>query len=168
MVNKATITRNLNELNSRYNRKYRNSRDPLYYAKLSVLELCGWVESTMDDIVVKCARTRMKNSRNINYVQKEIVDRTSGFTYDYHFRGMLMRIIGLVNLERLEKTLDQRKFIALKASLKLLSDARNQAAHTHLDKATATYTSPSLIMRYFQDVYDGLKDIEQCIRRLQI
>ena len=59
MVNKTAIARNLRELHSRYDRRPRNSRDPLYYSKLYLIELCGWIEETMDSIVLDCSLSRL-------------------------------------------------------------------------------------------------------------
>ena len=164
MVNKSTIQRNLRELDSRYRRKSRNSRDPLYFSKLSLLELCGWIEGTMDRIVTNCARKRLSHQSNLAYVQR-IVRRTSGFSYD-HFREMLIGIIGLVKVEELENLLDPVKFELLKSSLGTLSAQRNSAAHTHLENVTQSLLAPSTIDLHFRRVYDGLKEIEGCLRHL--
>ena len=78
MVNKGSISRNLRELDTRYNRKTRNLRDPLYYSKLALLELCGWIEVTMDGIVLDCAQKHLTRHSNLNYVQDSIIHRTFG------------------------------------------------------------------------------------------
>ena len=166
MVNKSTIARNLRELDSRYQRKSRNPRDPLYFSKLALMELCGWVEGTMDRIVRDYARRHLSDPNNLSYLER-IVRRTSGFSYDNHFRDMLIRAIGLVKVEELENALNPIKFQLLKSSLETLSEQRNSAAHTHLVNVTQSLLAPSVINVHFIQVYDGLKDIERCIRRLK-
>ena len=168
MVNKTAITRNLRELHSRYNRRHRNSRDPLYYSKLYLIELCGWIEETMDSIVRDCSLSRLSATNNRKHVEGVIVGRTYGFDYDTHFRNMLMRVLGLIKVEELESKLDQTKFGNMKLSLKALYTQRNRAAHTYVEGATIIVDAPSAVRGHFQNVYEGLKDIERCIRRLRI
>ena len=165
MVNKATIARNLRELDSRYRKVSRNPRDPLYFSKLSLIELCGWIEMTMDDIVGDCVRKHLSTSDNLKDM-KSVVDRNSGFSYDRHFREMLIRVVGLARVEELEKSLDPEKFERMRSSLNDLSKQRNSAAHTHLKNVTQSLFAPSVINMHFMQVYEGLKDIERCLRRL--
>ena len=100
MVNKTEIVRNLRSLNYHYNRKPRTVRDPLYFSKLSLLELCGWIEVTMDGIVGDCGKKHLKVSGNRKFLTDTVIRRTYGFSYEGHFRQMLMRVIGLVKVGR--------------------------------------------------------------------
>ena len=168
MVNKGIIERNLRELNIRYNRRSRNLRDPLYYSKLSLIELCGWIEMTMDSIIMDCARAHMIDSQNLKYVEDAIVRKTYSFTYNSHFRTMLIRVVGLVKVEELEGKFDPLKFHAMKSSLGNLKKQRDREAHTFIVDATQTVDAPSLIARHFENVYYGLNDIEKCVRRLSL
>lgn len=165
MIRKATIARNLYELDARYNRKSRNVRDPLYYSKLSLIELCGWIETSMDDIAEYCINKFLKQAKNRNHARKTI-KRISGFRYKDHFREMLIGIIGLGKVEELEGMLDPVKFDMLDDSLRTLSDIRNPIAHTHLANVTQSLLAPSVIRGYFVQVYEGLKNVEYCVRRL--
>jgi len=167
LVNKANIVRNLRELNSRYD-KARGARDPQYYSKVALIELCGWIETTMDDIVLYCAKKHMTETKNIGFVEKEIIRKTYSFTYDSHFRRMLMRVVGLIKVEELERKVDQIKFDLMKSSLETLRGQRNKEAHTYITGVTPNLTAPSAVMAQFQTVYEGLKNIETCIRRLKM
>ena len=51
MIAKSYILANLNALDARYKRASR-AKDALFASKLALLELCGWIEESMDDIVV--------------------------------------------------------------------------------------------------------------------
>ena len=168
MVNKATIVRNLGELDSRYNRISRNPRDPLYYSKLALIELCGWIEITMDSIIRDCARKHVMNANNLKHVEDSVIQRTYSFTYNDHFRDMLTRVVGLVNVERLERMFNPLKFDLMKSSLGTLKAERDRAAHTHISNVTQTLSAPSTISVHFQHVYDGLKDVERCLKGLRI
>ena len=167
MVNKTTIARNLRELDSRYKRKSRNPRDPLYYSKLSLIELCGWIEVAMDSIIMDYARKHLKDAKNLKHVEDRIIQRTYSFTYNDHFRDMLIQVVGLPRVEQLESTLDPVKFELLKSSLGTLKAERDRAAHTHLANVTQSLSAPSAINSHLQHVYSGLKDVERCVRRLK-
>ena len=81
---------------------------------------------------------------------------------------MLMRVVGLVKIEKLEKLLDQQKWETMKSSLKWLKEKRDQQAHTYITDVTTTIDAPSVITSHFETVYKGLKDVEMCVRRLDI
>lgn len=166
MVNKATIARNLRELDARYNRGSRNPRDPLYFAKLSLIELCGWIEGTMDSIVRNCAKKHLKDPKNLKHMDQTIKS-TSGFRYDPHLRQMLIEAVGLVKVEELERTFNPVKFHLLTSSLDTLSQSRNSAAHTHLANLTHSLLAPSTVNQHFLQVYEGLKDVEHCVQQLK-
>ena len=122
----------------------------------------------MDDIIRACAKKHVKDSSNLKLVEHNIIQRTHSFTYNDHFRDMLMRVIGLAKVEQLESTFDPRKFELLKSSLGTLKFERDRAAHTHLSHVTPTFAAPSMIRLHFQRVYDGLKDVERRLRQLSI
>ena len=168
MVNKATIVRNLGELDSRYNRKSRNPRDPLYYSKLAIIELCSWIEITMDSIIRDCAKKHVRDPSNTKHIEERVIQRTYSFTYNEHFRDMLISVVGLANVERLERMFNPLKFELMKSSLGTLKVERDRAAHTHLSNVTQILSAPSTISVHFQHVYDGLKDVERCLKGLRI
>ena len=167
MVNKTEITRNLKELNARFQRTSRNPRDPLYYSKLAIMETCGWIETTMDDMVSTCAKKYINNVDNVKYLDERI-RRNYGFHYDRNFRRVLIDAIGLINVERLERTVDQAKFGSMKSALETLTIERNRAAHTYTRNATINISAPAVTNANFVRVYEGLKDIERTLRRLSI
>ena len=121
----------------------------------------------MDGIVMDCAKKHLSNAGNLNYVQRRIIQSTHSFTYDRHFRPMLMRVVGIVRIEELEANFDTIKFGAMKSSLDTLHEERNRAAHTYIANVTPTVYAPSVINSHFQNVYDGLKDIEMCVRSVK-
>ena len=167
MLSGTKISRNLTELSSRYSANTGNSRDPFYYSKLALIELCGWIEQSMDAIALDCARRHLKSKSNMNYIESSI-RRTYSFTYKDHFREMLIQVIGIINVEELERMVDPRKFDAMKTSLGYLKSRRDSLAHTYIDQVTTSVDAPSLVNFHFQNVFDGLEDIERCVRRLNV
>ena len=98
----------------------------------------------------------------MNY--KEVIKRTHGFDYEYHFRRMLIQLIGLVNVERLEKAIDQTKQARLIAALKTLKAVRDPEAHTHIKGVTRAINAPSVTLGQFPAVYEGLLEYQNTIR----
>lgn len=123
---------------------------------------------SMDDIAERAGR-RLNMQTNINHLKNDIIKRTSAFDYNSNFRLMLMKTIGLVNLEKLESQLDVSKHQKMKAALMLLKQARNSAAHTYVKHLGGTpITAPSVASKHLDDIYDGLKDLEIKMQKLKL
>lgn len=166
MVSKGSITKNLDRLERLYN-KSKTPKEGLFYSKLAILEFCGWIEESMDDIINRCAKKHLRNVSSIRYVDK-VINRTSGFEYNAHFRMMLIKLLGIIKVEKLEIRVDPVKFQKLKSTLGSLKRPRNIQAHTHLRGATMTLDAPSITKRNFMTVYNGLKEFEEKIKNLKL
>lgn len=168
MIPVTYINRNAKALTICFNK----STTPLMsvlYAKLFIIEVGGWVEISMDDLVER-AGNKLKLTKNIAKLDSDIVGKNYGFDYERNFRAMMMRVIGLVMLEKLEIRLDIAKQTKMKAALDLLKKSRNTVAHTYVKKPVGgiTITAPSVAMSYFNDIYSGLKDIETHMKKLKL
>src|SRR5579862_9878909 len=108
MIARSYITSNLEAINRSY-LKAASHRESLFFSKLAILELCGWIEESMDDIVMRCATRHFKLQTNWNYCKKEFVNKTYGFDYHNNFRFMLIQLLGLINVEKIEGRVDQIK-----------------------------------------------------------
>ena len=164
MIARSYILANLGSLDRKY-KKATSKRESLFYSKLAVLELCGWIEESMDDVVLRCARRHLKNQANFTYVQNEIVKRTYGFDYQQHFRRMLIQLLGVINVERIEKSVDQNKQLKLTATLNALKTVRNAEAHTHIKGVTRQINAPSVTLGQFSALYEGLVEFEATLRQ---
>lgn len=167
MISKSSILINLKLLDAKY-KTTRDCKESLFFSKLAILELCGWIEESMDDLIMRCARSHLKEPINIKKFEDDIVRRTYGFDYKRHFRRMLIHLIGIINVERLERTIDQKKLSSLDSTLKLLKQIRDTEAHTHIKGITRNINAPSVTLNQFQPVYDGLKEFERFIRRARL
>lgn len=56
----------------------------------------------------------------------------------------------------------------MKSSLGTLKQVRDKQAHTHIKDTTIRIDAPSTTRSNFDNVYDGLKDIESYIRKMRI
>jgi hypothetical protein len=128
MIAKSYITSNLQAINRKY-LKAKSQREALFLSKLAILELCGWIEESMDDLVLKCASRQLKESSNRKQCSDEFVRRTYGFDYQNNFRSMLIRLLGLLNVERIEARVDKTKRDGMKAALSTLKTQRDTEAH---------------------------------------
>ncbi len=167
MIARTYILENLNALDHRFN-KATSAKESLFYSKLAIIELCGWIEESMDDLVLRCARRHLKLAANVKYVEKEIVERTYGFKYEKHFRRMLIQVIGLINIEKLEKRVDQTKRTHFIATLEALTTSRNSEAHTHIRGTTKLINAPSVTLNQFNTLYEGLIEYDNTVRKMHI
>lgn len=166
MISNTTILQTITHLDALYQKNH-GAIDGLYFAKLATLEVCGWIEESMDSIVLSYATRHLTDSGNIDYTRSEIIKKTHSFDYD-RFRLMLMRVIGIILLEKLEMSLNTAKLSKMKGSLSILKDRRDQQAHTHIKGRTVHIDAPSVTARHFQNVYDGLIDIESLLHQIKI
>jgi len=167
MIVKNYIESTIDDLEKMYNNS-RSQKKSIYYSKLALMELCGWVEGSMDDIVEKYCNRKLRNESYKTYVRKEIIKPNFGFQYNNNFRPMLMKAIGIVAIEKLEKKLENSggKITILKSKLGNLKSPRNDAAHTFIKGTTSMFDTPSIIKREFNILYPILKEIESEIRSM--
>lgn len=166
MIAQTNIVASLNSLERSYNNAA-NLRSTHFYSKLALLELCGWIEESMDDIVLRCARRHLKDRKNIKFVADQTIKRTYGFEYEKHFRKMLIHLFGIINTEKLERKVDQRKWQLFKAALNNLKTKRNTEAHTHIKGAMRHIDAPSITIAQFPALYDGLIEFDTTIKRMK-
>jgi hypothetical protein len=145
-------------------REATSAKHALFYSKLAILELCGWIEESMDDVVLRCAVRHLRRSDNRRYVEKQIVKRTYGFDYDRHFREMLIRLLGLVAVERIENAVDPAKSAMMRSTLATLTVVRNTEAHTHVKGVTTVINAPSVTRTHFVAAFEGLSEYDRVIR----
>lgn len=167
MITKTNILKNLNQLDVAF-RKAKSQKHSLYFSKLAILELCGWIELSMDDIIECHCNRKIKLKDNRKFVKQDVVRRTYGFDYEKNFRKMLINLIGIVGCEKIESKLPPSIHARLVADLDALKRARDSLAHTYLKGAVATIhiDAPSVTKARFTTIYDGLIEIEKGLRAL--
>ena len=172
MITKSHLLKNLNELDKLYNgaTNKENDKQAIYYSKLALLELCGWIEESMDDIIMQYANSKLKDTNNKKYVEKKIIRPNHVFLYneDKGFREMLVKTIGIIQLEKLEIKLEKQGIVTkLKSALEKIIEQRNEVAHTFLKGVTRTYDAPSVTRENFLEIYELLKLFEIEIKQLK-
>jgi hypothetical protein len=164
MVVKKHILSNIKRLDSLYNSS--PTVEASYYSKLAIIELCGWIELTMDNIVENFANKHLKTQPYKDSF-RSLKEKNYGFDYKQNFRKMLSQTVGLHNTEKLETKLNHSGQIAiLNATLDSLKTLRNDAAHTYID-ATKTYQAPSVTKAQLDQIYPILKDFSKEVKKLK-
>ena len=166
MKAKTPIENLLKELQKLYD----NPADPGhkdYYSKLALLELCGWLEAVQDEISLNYAKTRLTETKNIELLENEIVGKNFGFDYKSHFRIMLIKIIGITNVEKLENELKNiGVFQILVSQLGSLTALRNPAAHTSIAGVMPTFNAPSTMTSYLNSLHPILTTVETELNKI--
>jgi hypothetical protein len=165
MIVKGYILNTIDELDKLYNQAT-SQKKAIYFSKLALLELCGWIEGAIDNIVEMHCNRNLKNQDNKESFKNDRIKPVYGFQYNQHFRPMLMSAIGIIELEKIELELEKTgKITILKSRLGSLKRVRNDAAHTFLKGVTITYDAPSLTRGNFLNIYPILKEIDTMLRQ---
>ena len=157
-IKKGNIIQNINELEKLFDRSLSRKRE-FFYAKLVVLEACGWIEETMDELAKDYYDHKLLKVSNKNEM-KELIKRISGFDYDGNFRKMIIHVVGIINIEKIETILEiTGELSILKSKLSNLKVHRNNFAHTHLKKgAIPSYPHPTLIKNEINIIFTNLEE----------
>ena len=164
MISKTYIQTNLQNLDAAYQRAGGNKLS-YYLSKLAILELCGWIEMSMDDVIQRHCNRQLSEAANRKYVENDIIKRNYGFDYQYNFRAMLIRLVGLVQVEQIEAQTNAVTHALFETNLTSLKTLRNGLAHTYT-KTLGQIDAPQITRARFQPLYDGLHAYDQQLRAL--
>lgn len=161
MLAKAPIKNLITELKTLYD-STTDSNHKIYYSKLALIELCGWIELCIDEILEKYIDAKLLKISNINLAKNIFVKNTYGFEYDTNLRQLLIKLVGIVGVEEIEDVLeyDGGIYTLLKAQLNNLVALRNKAAHTTIAGVTHSYQSPHAILTNLNNIYIYLAKLE--------
>jgi len=164
MIARSYIKSTLEELDKLYNQAS-SQKKAIYFSKLALMELCGWIEESLDNIVIMHANRNLKDPHNKSYCKDSIVKPNYGFEYKKNIRPMLISLIGLIEVEKLESELEKTAQITLlKGYLGNIKDSRNSAAHTHLKGVTRRYNAPSRTIGDFNRISLIIDNIDNELR----
>ena len=132
---------------------------PVYFSKLGVLELAGWIEESFDLIAKRSVKRRV-NTRKFGKLVKKAINDNSGFLYDSNFLKMMAKLIGMPECEKLETYLASDGSLSILTSeLKALVTPRRIAAHVPLAYTGIIFDSPSVSLNRLSRIHPILKDI---------
>jgi hypothetical protein len=162
MIGKTEIERTLKGLQHRY-WLAKTQKEPLWFSKLAIIELCGWIEVSTDDLVNRLAKKAVKEHLNLTHFQNEVVNKNYGFHYKKHFRNMLIAAVGLEGVEAIESVVSAVSKAQLESEFGTLSLSRNRLAHTYVKGVTVAIDAPSVTIARFNRIYPALKDYESAV-----
>lgn len=163
MIVKGYIQSTLDDMETLYNCHHSLKKD-IYYSKLALIELCGWIEESFDSIIKLSIRNKLKSHSYKKYMN-DTINNTHGFQYNTHFRKMLIVALGICDAEKLEQKIDKVGNIQLLTStLATLKNIRNENAHSYIKGTTTTIQTPSVTKAQFARIYPIIKQIEKEIR----
>ena len=163
MASKSYIKRNLKSLVH----KYENSTtltEKSYFSKLAIIELCGWIEVSMDEMLEKHGKKLL--SKNFS-IYKEKLDQTYGFTKKRHLDPLIIHLIGLRGYERLMKSCDEIIMQKRSSDLGTLKTKRDDLAHAYIKAFTNTYDSPQKTLSTFHSIANGLDHLDDKLTDLR-
>ena len=162
MISHSYIKKNLRHLDRRYH-DARSITEASYCSKLAILELCGWIEMSMDDIILRGCVRGVKNESNRKAI-REKVKLNYGFEYKKHFQGLLTALIGYKGYEEIEKKIPTAVSVSFKSELGNLKERRNSLAHTYYKGVMHHYDAPSITIGRYQTVASGLDAYDKALR----
>ena len=136
---------------------------PIAYSKLSLLEISGWIEESMDTIL-------------FNYIDSKIIDATcksqtkdvirKNYSFDEsHFYHIFICALGVNNLENILDHIGAAQTTVLMAKFNDYASKRNNAAHKY-QLVTSTFPAPSQVLNDYRIIKPIISDLEQEVIRL--
>lgn len=147
------IDDSLRLLDNWYNESSVGNDRPKLLSKLAMLELCGWIEETFDELIRMVDRTTINDGK---WVSDNVIKKTSGFTYSSHFRPMLVTLIGELHTRRVENEMEQNHngdLDRMKSLLGTLWEKRCNLAHADVAANVASqvkFDAPSWSMNQYR------------------
>jgi len=162
MINYIDIEKNILIIEGKYVDPSTSTHEQILYSKLAVLEFCGWIEESLDQILKDYLLSRVV-TQNQTYVIKNIIRKNSGFEYERYTRRMFCSVLGIKNLEIVETTLNGYggQISALESLLLSYTRIRNDAAHNSTPVGTAlSFNAPSIVLSHFRSIKPIISDLE--------
>jgi hypothetical protein len=137
----------LKELATWFNEPTNSPSRPKLLSKLAVLELCGWLEVEFDRLIRLVETGRLNDAI---WIDKNVINKTSGFEYDKHWRPMLCKVVGEVFARRVEDEMETShpgELDQLKQLLRQLWKDRCSFAHADINTNISTqisFNAPSM------------------------
>lgn len=166
-INTTNILSSLKSIDA----KFSTETDPFelhLLAKLSILEACGWIEESFDNIILPYSSKYLNPTYQKRY-EDNFLKPNYGFSWSQNIENrLLIGIFGLVKIQKLELTMDSIKLQGLKSELGTLRNLRNILAHTHTDISILPRTeAPSVIIGRVRRIEAYLKEFEKKLLKIK-
>ena len=168
MIDYTKIESTLNLLSLEYDKALcdENQQMPILFSKLAILELCGWIEVSVDKVLCDYVDNNVTKEENRKFIKKTI-DRNYGFKFDTHLQPLFCSVFGIKNCETIFGSLSEQEMASMKTTLGVCAEKRNIAAHKYTEVGiTLTYSAPSEVKSYYQQLKPAFEKIEKAIQNL--
>lgn len=133
--------------------------------KLSLLELCGWIEIRFDALARKVG---VRTACDAIWVEKNVIEKTYGFKFDDHFRSMICKLAGESAACKIDQEMEHRypgSLSRLKSLLGSLWKDRGSFAHANLESnlIQTTFRAPSWCLANYRDIKTLMVELSLCI-----
>ena len=165
MIHSSRIRSTLKFLDGEYNRHFlhRDSEIPVLYAKMAILEYCGWLELTFDEIARNCVRQKLRTVASRKVLEDQIC-RTHGFTYKKNVVPLLVYGLGSVQFLKVERKLAANgELQTLQSHLGTINKSRGEAAHTFTSGRTSRFDAPSTTLANLNTIEPTLKKLWELV-----
>lgn len=161
MIVKKHISITLTDLDARYSQALTSSsQQSVFYSKLAILEYCGWIEEAFDKIARRCLKNKLKSQPYRQILEDSVIGNNHGFQYKTNVRPMLIKAIGLSEMEKIELELrDRGRLEVLISELDAVKVYRDSAAHTWRLNTTQSYPAPSVTKSRLDTLFPIAKEI---------
>lgn len=163
-LSKTKIKHNLNQLKTLYDSEMSSnsanaSLHMTFYSKLALIEYCGWLEVTID-ILIHRILSKITDPQLIK-VGEESVKSNYGFSYQRHFRDLLIKSLGLQKTEKLLNRLRiSGDLVILESKLNTFKNLRNEAAHNYFN-GVGSYNSPNFYISEVDNIFPIFQKIQK-------
>ena len=173
-IAQSKIRENLDLLETRFNESMSSTRLKqgsilaALFSKLAILEVCGWLEQTIDSIMYYYVNNTVNNRQIRELIKEQVIDTVYGFTYGRDLKPLMMKLLGAkqfhyIELRLQKKGLDQILFTCINQ----LNKERNVAAHTYWREASQQrFDAPSVTRQVFNQLLPIVLEINTCVKRL--
>lgn len=168
MINYTDIENNIHIIDEKYNDLLTTTHEQILYSKLAIIEFCGWIEESFDQIMNDYAYRSLTNPYQ-QYVNSNIIKKNYGFEYEKNTRTMFGHILGIKNLETFEYLLDDPigRIEQFKSLLHDYTEKRNKAAHNSTPHGTTLqYYAPSTVLGDFHKIKLIFIDIDLIVNSI--
>lgn len=149
--------------------QHQTSEDPeeaVAFAKLAVLEFCGWVEMTIDDIAREAVHVSLPAEADRQPLEA-LIKSTSGFDYSRHVTPLLVSAMGSVRFSVVERSMEAEALLERFKSIlnsTEFSRMRNRAAHTFNDGTQRNYDAPSSVLGKLRQIAPLMERMRELCR----
>ena len=138
-------------------------------SKLAVLELSGWIETTIDQILVEYVSRKICDSDEQGRIRRNIIDRVYGFDLERNVWPLFERVLGVVNCKSMRTKLENtRGYDSFASDITTVHSLRRRQAHTCCagPEVTRQIVAPSTTWGYFQNIYPIIQRIKRFCEKL--